>query len=151
MDKVETRRWYVIADGARARILARMGKKFVAPLGEQFIGVNLKSGEINADRPGRAFDSRGGGRHAMEPPTDPHRKVKADFARDIAEVLEHELSRHNYDELVLVAAPQTLGDLRSLLPDTVRRKVVAEVDKDLTHVPDHELGERLAKLEPQSG
>jgi protein required for attachment to host cells len=118
-----------------------------AALDEQFIGVNLKSREINADRPGRAFDSRGAGRHAMEPPTDPHRKVKADFARDVAGVLEHELSVHRYEELVLVAAPQTLGDLRNSLPATVRKKVVAEIDKDLTQVPDHEIGGRLTTLE----
>src|SRR5690348_3153110 len=99
MDKVKTRRWYVIADGTRALIVVLDGKKVTAPLGEQFIGVNLKSREINADRPGRAFDSRGTGRHAMDPPTDPHRKLKADVARDLADVLEHELSAHRYDEV----------------------------------------------------
>ncbi len=49
-----------------------------------------------------------------------------------------------------MAAPQTPGDLRNVLPDTVRKKVVAEIDKDLTHVPSHELGERLEALEHQN-
>jgi protein required for attachment to host cells len=150
MDKVQRRRWYVVADGARARIVAINGRNVIAPLGEQFVGANLKSREILADRPGRGHESRGAIRHAKEPPTDPHRKVKADFARDLAEVLEHELSTHKYDELVLVAAPQTLGDLRSSLPETVRRRVVAEIDKDITHVPDHELPERLTRLTSES-
>ncbi len=147
MKKMDTRRWYVVADGARARIVARDGDKIVAPMGEQFIGANLKSREINSDRPGRTKDRVGTGHHAMDPPTDPHRKLKADFARDLAAILEHELALHHYDELMLVAVPQTLGDLRSALSETVRKKVVAEVNKDLTQVPDHELGARLAALE----
>ena len=48
-----------------------------------------------------------------------------------------------FDKLVLVAAPKTLGDLRDLLPDPVKAKVVAEIDKDLTKVPLHELPKHL--------
>ncbi len=146
MDWVKKRRWYVVADGVRARVVELNGGNVTSPLGEDFIGVNLKSREINADRPGRGHESRGTVRHAKEPPTDPHRKVKADFARDLAEVLEHELALHRYDELVIVAAPQTLGDLRATLPETVRKRVVKEIDKDITHLPDHQLGERLMRL-----
>jgi protein required for attachment to host cells len=146
MDPARKRRWYVVADGVRARVVALDGRNVIAPLGEQFIGVNLKSREINADRPGRGHESRGMVRHSKEQPTDPHRKAKADFARDLAEVLEHELALHKYDELVIVAAPQTLGDLRATLPETVRKRIVTEIDKDITHVPDHQLAERLTEL-----
>ncbi len=151
MDQADKSRWYVVADGARARIVTIVDGKVIAPLGEQFVGVNLKSREINANRPGRGHESRGVVRHAKEAPTDPHRKAKADFVHDVADVLEHELSLHRYGELVLVAAPQTLGDLRSVLSETVRKTIVAEIDKDITHVPDHELGERLTRLTAKAG
>lgn len=138
--------WVLVADGARARVLAQ-GKPFegLAPAFEQeeFTGTTARSKEIASDRPGRSFDSGGQGRHAMEPPTDPQRYAKYAFARELAERLEQAANAHRFDELVLVAAPKTLGDLRELLPDSVKTKVVAEIDKDLTKVPLRELPKHL--------
>ncbi|MGH6943019.1 MAG: host attachment protein, partial [Geminicoccaceae bacterium] len=99
--------------------------------------------EIASDRPGRSFDSAGQGRHAMEPPTDPQRYAKYAFARELAHRLEEAVHAHRFDRLVVVAAPRTLGDLRDLLPDAVKAKIVAEIDKDLTQVPVHDLSRHL--------
>jgi protein required for attachment to host cells len=141
-----TTTWVLIADGARARVLAQ-ARPFepLEPAFEQeeFTGSRAQSKEIASDRPGRSFDSGGQGRHAMEPPTDPQRYAKFEFARDLAERLEEAAHAHRFDKLVLVAAPKTLGDLRDLLPDAVKAKVVAEIDKDLTKVPLHELPKHL--------
>ena len=79
----------------------------------------------------------------MEPPTDPQRYAKYAFARELAERLEEAAHGHRFDRLVLVAAPKTLGDLRELLPDPVKTKVVAEIDKDLTGVPLRDLPKHL--------
>ena len=43
----------------------------------------------------------------------------------------------------LVAAPKTLGDLRELLPATVKKKISAEIDKDLTNLPERDLPKHL--------
>ena len=56
----------------------------------------------------------------MEPPTDPQRYAKYEFARELAERLEEAVHAHRFERLVLVAAPKTLGDLRELLPDPVK-------------------------------
>ena len=123
--------WVLIADGAKARVLAQQ-KNFaqLKPAFEQeeFTGTRAQSREIASDRPGRSFDSGGQGRHAMEPPTDPQRYAKYEFARELAERLEEAVHAHRFDKLVLVAAPKTLGDLRELLPDPVKTKVVADID-----------------------
>ncbi len=130
--------WVLIADGARARVLAQE-KPFeqLRPAFEQeeFTGSRAQTKDIVSDRPGRSFDSGGQGRHAMEPPTDPQRYAKFAFARELAARLEEAAHAGRFARLVLVAAPKTLGDLRELLPDPVRTKVVAEIDKDLTRVP----------------
>jgi protein required for attachment to host cells len=145
-----TTTWVLIADGARARLLAQ-DKPFdhLKPALEQeeFTGSTAQSKEIGSDRPGRSFDSSGlGGRHAMAPPTDPQRYAKFAFARELAERLEEAAHAGRFDRLVLVAAPKTLGDLRELLPGPVKAKVVAEIDKDLTHVPMRDLPKHLASV-----
>lgn len=141
--------WVLIADGARARLLAQ-DKPFEAlkPALEQeeLTGSTAQSKEIGSDRPGRAFDSAGQGRHAMAPSTDPQRYAKFAFARELVERLEDALHGGRFQHLVLVAAPKTLGDLRELLPPPVKAKVVAELDKDLTHVPVRDLPRHLASV-----
>jgi protein required for attachment to host cells len=141
--------WILIADGARARLLAQ-DKPFEALKPaleqEQLTGSTAQSKEIGSDRPGRAFDSAGQGRHAMAPSTDPQRYAKFAFARELVERLEDALHGARFQHLVLVAAPKTLGDLRELLPPPVKAKVVAELDKDLTHVPVRDLPRHLASV-----
>ena len=141
--------WILIADGAKARVLAQ-DKAFeqLKPAFEQeeFTGTTAQSKEIASDRPGRSFDSGGQGRHAMEPPTDPQRYAKYEFARELAERLEDAVHARRFEALVLIAAPKTLGDLRELLPEAVKAKVVAEIDKDLTKVPLRDLPKHLGSV-----
>ena len=77
----------------------------------------------------------------MEPHSDPHRLLKTKFANQLADVLAREVDR--YDRLVVVAAPVTLGDLRSALSDKVRAKIVGEVVQDLTKTPNGDLARHL--------
>lgn len=137
--------WVLVADGARARLLTRTTKTapFVPALDREFIGSNIPSREIDADRPGRSFDSAGEGRHAMEPPTDPKRKRKADFARELAILLDAAAKRGDFDQLVVVAPPQALGDLRAEFSEAVRGRIVEEINKDLVEASTEELTARL--------
>ena len=137
--------WILIADGAKARVVEqdKNSRRYRPAFEEAHFGTTAQSREIASDRPGRTFDSGGEGRHAMEPATDPQRYAKFSFARDLADRLTVAANRNEFDRLILVAAPRTLGDLRGLLPDTVRSKVVVEIDKDLTNTPDQDLGKHL--------
>lgn len=150
--------WILIADGARARLFEQDRKsRHFDPISEQeFFGSRAQSKEIASDDRGRSFDSAGRGqggiahgRHAMEPPTDPQRYAEYAFARDLADHLEKAANEHRFDQLVLVAAPQALGDLRSLLPKTVQSKIVAEINKDLTNVPTKDLARHLEEHLPR--
>lgn len=140
--------WMLVADAARARIFevdAAKGALVRTPVREM-TAETLASREIGSDRPGRSFDSAGQGRHAMEPPTDPHRYEKRRFAHDLAEVLEDERKKGNFGRLYLVAPPQMLGDLREALSDGLRRLVGCETAKDLAMLAPHEIEEHLDEV-----
>lgn len=138
--------WVVVADGARARVLQgdpRVGGlELVMP---ELVGRGREKGaDLLADRPGRSIDSSHvGDRHAMEPSTDPKEVEKQRFAREIAAILESASNEGRFARLMLVAPPKMLGELRDLLPEKVKDKLVKEVDKDLTWVSVHELPAHL--------
>lgn len=140
--------WVLIADGQRARLLETTGRN--APLsqalGQEFIGNALPSRDINADRPGRYSGGPGGQHHAMDWPTDPHRHEKREFARWLAEEMEEYRKKGKFERLIVVAPPQTLGDLRAEMSDALKETLRGEMNKDLTKIPVHELPEYLEEV-----
>ena len=139
------RTWILVADGARARIVLNDGPGHgVKALAGHEFGIDLPSSRnIMADRQGRSFDSASDGRHAMEPPSDPRRMLKQNFAGDLAKFLDKANRRDKFDRLIVVAPPAALGDLRKALPPSVRETISAELAKDLTHLPNTELPKHL--------
>lgn len=141
------RTWIVIADAARAKIFVQ--EKNGAPL------VALDKGEfynrdsshhtrdLGSDRPARSQESVGSARHAIEPKHDPRRLAAAEFAEDVADYLEQSAVSKRYDRLVIVAPPHMLSDLRKALGNHAEPLVVAEINKDLTKIPLHELPSHL--------
>jgi protein required for attachment to host cells len=101
--------------------------------------------EIKSDGPGRAFQSVGAGRSAYEE-TDFHQLEEDRFAADIAEMLKARALRNDYDKLVVVAPPRTLGELRKHYHKEVEKRLIAEVPKDLVNVPVPEI-EKILQAE----
>ena len=140
--------WILIADAARAQILANHGpgKGVAAVEGATFSGDHRPDREIMADKPGRSFESVGDTRHAYEPHHDPDKELKRKFSAELADVLDKRLAEKEYDRLILVAPPEMLGDLRSALSEPVRAAIYAELDKDLTKTPLRELPAHLGEV-----
>ena len=133
--------WVVIADGARAFIMANTGPGSGLTLvpGSPHEHDTAKTAELGSDRPGRTFAStHSGTRHAMEPKVDWHQFEEQKFAKDMAKLLDAARNRKAFDHLVLVAPPHTLGDLRAALDKQTKALVTAEIAKDLTRhsIPD---------------
>lgn len=84
-----------------------------------------------------------GDRRSAIEQTDLHDRAEAMFAKDLAHALESACERSRIGSIVLVAPPRTLAQLRDALPESVRRLVVAEIDKDLTKIPIHEIERHL--------
>lgn len=140
--------WILVADGAKARILERMEPQgAVLPASDQCFSepeARAKTRDVGADRPGRVHESADTARHAMEPRVDWHRFAKEQFAKSVAGALEDAAKSRKYEALILVAPPQTLGDLRGALGQHAKALVEGEVGKDLTNIPDHEIAAHLA-------
>jgi protein required for attachment to host cells len=126
--------WLIVTDAARARLYALADRS--SPLEELqdlvHPAARLKGEEIDSDRPGRAFDSHGEQRHAMEPSTQPKHEEAMHFAHEIADLLREGLDTHRFDQLCVIAPPQFMGLLRETMDDAVRRTVKGELVKDLT-------------------
>jgi protein required for attachment to host cells len=103
----------------------------------------LQNKDIDTDKPGRAFDSLGQGRHGMSTQHEPTEEVAAQFARILAELLNKGRTTHAYDKLVLVAEPRFLGILRAALDSHTAALVVKTVHKDLPEVEEKELASYL--------
>jgi protein required for attachment to host cells len=139
------RTWILIADGARAHVVASAGPGADLKLvpGSDIRHELRPTREIGTDRPGRAQESVGGSRHALAPRVDWHQQQKEEFARAIARKLDAEAASGSFEKLVLVAPPQTLGEIRAALKPATTKRIAAEINKDLTHVPIPDLGDHL--------
>jgi len=140
--------WIIVADGARAQVFINSGpgSGLESALPQALVADNRPSGDIGSDRPGRSFDSAGQGRHSMQPSSDPHQYAQAEFARDIAKLLEEKRGQKAYDQIIIIAAPKMLGELRSALDPSTSRLVVGEIDKDLTKLAVEDLSPHLDEL-----
>lgn len=142
--------WIVLADGMHARILQqeRRGAPLAPALDHEMVdpAVHGFSRDFKSDAPGRAFDTGSGGRHAMEPRTDPKVHEKQLFARRVAALVNEAAARRKFDQLVLVAPPKTLGELRTQLGDLAKRLIIGEIDRDLIKTPVLDLPKHLSDV-----
>jgi protein required for attachment to host cells len=144
------RSWIVVADSARAQVFetdeeqTRLIQRELTGLPEQ--EVAHYSRDLGSDRPGRNFGSAGGGvRHAIEPQHDYHKQEKHAFAVALAEALNRSHQAKEYDRLVLVVPPRTLGELRHFLSASLQASMEV-VPKDLTKAPLESIWAEVATL-----
>jgi protein required for attachment to host cells len=143
-----TRTWILIADGGRARILETTGKRQDMHLvaGSQSRLYNPPSHEQGRDAPGRVYESVGHARHAIEARNDPHTALEALFTSQLATMLADHSAKEAFDRLVVIAPATMLGNLRKMIKPEVRDKIVAEIDKDLTRVPNNEIASHIENV-----
>ncbi|MCA1442872.1 host attachment protein [Ensifer sp. IC4062] len=139
---MRNRIWILAADGNTARILKDVnllkdGRQ--QPEVETYEIETKRARDIMADKPGRSHSSVGYGRSAMEYSTDPVREEQHRFAMEIAGKLDHYALEHAFENLVICAAPKTLGDLRKLLSHQVKERTLAEIDRNCVAVPTDQL------------
>jgi protein required for attachment to host cells len=75
--------------------------------------------------------------------TDWHDLEEHKFARDVAAALEKIVRECKAETLIVIAPPRALADLRKAFHDDVKKKIVAEIDKDLTKLPLYEIEKHL--------
>jgi protein required for attachment to host cells len=95
---------------------------------------DLPDRDQKSDAPGRAFSSVGAGRSAYEE-ADFHQLEEDRFAADAAEMLRKMALNGDFESLIIVAPPRTLGELRKHYHKEVERRLAGEIAKDLTGHP----------------
>jgi protein required for attachment to host cells len=115
--------------------------------------ARLHDRDFSSDRPGRVFDRaapagrRGAvAHHATNGGRSPHRYEALLFARRIAGELDRGRRRNLFRQLVLVAEPRFLGQLREAMPVPLRRLIVSQVPKELAQRPERAIKAHVAAL-----
>lgn len=137
--------WVLIADSGGARIFTaeapdgplREIESIVHPEGR------MPARELTSDLPGRAFDSAGHGRHAMESEVGPRKQAAIDFAVLLADRMERARVQGETERFVIAAAPEFLGLLRKSMSDHTRAMVAFELARDLVKLPPQEIRAHL--------
>ena len=109
----------VVADGTGARFFRNAGHEHEVALAAE--------GEFT---PTHLLDDGPAGQRPTE--ASPQETDEATFAKQLAHELYRRAHRGDFAALVLIADPQTLGQIRPTLHKEVQDRLVAEVGKTLT-------------------
>lgn len=107
---------------------------------------NPANGAQASDAAGRSFQSVGARRSAYEE-TDFHQLEEDRFAADAAALLKARALRNEFESLIIVAPPRTLGELRKHYHKEVSDRLRAEIAKDLTRHTVPQIEEALINAE----
>jgi len=118
MKRIPNGAWVIVADGVHARVCHNIGTGIEVQLREDRVIEPMEEGETPAGH--------------VPPEASPSYIAEAGFAKHLATWINEAALRHEFDDLVLVADPETLGQMRRLLHVEVNNRMVAEVAKTLT-------------------
>ena len=112
----------VVADGEGARVFRNVGDEQTVTLQQQEL---LELMNMNDDGPAGSMPTESTGQQLDE----------ATFAKQLALRLNAAALKGEFEHLVLIADPQTLGQMRPLLHKETLQRTVAEIAKTLTNSP----------------
>lgn len=143
---MKTLRTYIlIADEKEARLLENSG------VGQGVHQISYHSaddsGVVPADFAGKRGSGQGASgqaRHGFDAETTKRENARNMFAKYLAGVIKKENTAGNYDQLVLCAPPQLLGELRSKLDGNV--EVFADLNKNLMGIATDDLPKHLTSI-----
>jgi protein required for attachment to host cells len=126
--------WVFVGDGQKALFLINEGDEIFPNLRRLLVEEHRDppSREQGTDAPGRAYSSVGEIHSAVEE-TDWHELEKERFAVSIAERINKAALSNEFNQIVIVAPPKILGDLRREFAKETETKILAEIPKDLTN------------------
>ncbi len=134
-----------VGDGQKALFLRNRGNGKDPNLTTErvFTDENPPTRDQGTDRPGRGFKRAATNRRSSMEMTDWHELEKERFAGRVASAMEQLVRAENVKAIVIVAPPRTLAELRHAFHADVKKRIIAEVDKDLTKHPVWEIEKHL--------
>lgn len=126
--------WIVVADRVRAHIFRKTAQ-----------GMDHIATAVPAGGSGDA-DKGGSGFHGYDVGSANTHHGDGAFIQKLSAWLDEAEREKAFDRLVLVAAPRTLGDLRTAVSKNVHMRIAAEVAKELTEMPEPDIKKHLADI-----
>lgn len=148
--RLQANDWVVVCDGRKLLLLENVGNAVSPRLRTRQVREreDAPTRELGTDAPPRAFSPASGARSALEQ-TDLHDQAERAFLREIVAGLNAAAAAGEVKRLLIVAPPRALGWMRKAYSESLRRALVAEIDKDLTRMPVEEIGRQLGAHPPQ--
>ena len=145
--RIKTGTILLLADGSRMLLLRNQGDtaRLELEVMEHRTCANPPNREMLSDAPGVGHGTSYPGRTTFDK-ADPHQDNEDRFVASAALALE-EMAADRDGELVVIAPPDTLGVLRLHYGPTVKARLIAEIDKDLTKHPVGEIERLLDRYE----
>jgi protein required for attachment to host cells len=150
--KIPHNGYVFVGDGRRALFLRNEGDEKFPNLKTEHVfrdDDNPRSHEQGTDQQPRTFAGPRGGpagsRRSSIEPSDWHDLEEHKFARDVAAAIARVVRERKIEALVVAAPPRTLAELRQAFHADVKKRIIAELDKDLTKQPVHEIERHLVK------
>ena len=136
----------LVADGRKMLFFRNKGDRMAPNLEAETVKVqeNPYDRDQASDAPGRAFNSVGSHRSAMQQ-TDFHEQEEARFAVEATELLKRRALANDFDKLIIVAPPTALGEMRKRYHKEVQSRLVGEIAKDLANHPVPEIEKIIAQ------
>jgi protein required for attachment to host cells len=138
----------VVADGRKMLFLRNEGDAQNPNLQVERVREqdNPATSDQGTDEPGSSFSSTGAGRSSYEQ-TDFHQIAEDRFAAETADLLKKRALGNDFESLIIIAPPRTLGELRKHYHKEVSERLAGELDKDLTGHTVAQIEAALAKAE----
>ena len=96
------------------------------------------------------FEGDGGVRHHTKRHANPHDIDKEIFVEHLSDFINTANEQNTFDELIVVAPPHALGELRRGLNAKVHKKIKLEIHGEWSNLPHAELEHHLAEHMPQA-
>jgi len=125
----------VVADSTRARIFNADSTNSVFKEIETMAHPEGRMHEQNmtSDSPGKGSGKGGGGDHSYQEKMEPKEHEIVVFAKRIAAYLDGMRKANKLINLMLIAAPAFLGELRTHLSKDTSEKIIFELNKNIAH------------------
>lgn len=146
--QVPNNAFVVVADGRKMLFLRNQGDAEYPNLQVERVREqdNPPDREQSTDAPGTSHSSVGPGRSSYQE-TDFHQLEEDRFAAQTADLLKARALRNDFDSLIIVAPPRTLGELRKHYHKEVSERLTGEIDKDLTGHTIEQIEQALLKAD----
>ncbi len=154
--RVPSGTWVVVADRGRARFFTRAADEAAL---DEIDALTCPEGashphDLVTDKQGY-FKGHSGSMQTGDPKTDFKHRAAGRFAQHVVQHLESGRQRQQFGEVVLVASPMFLGELRSHLKEPLAKLVTRQIAKDYSTLSAVEIAKRLredheVESEPES-